>query len=150
MNIQDHVHICHSRYSMNPISPLRQSFTQTNSQLIASQALITATFSLVQQVINSKAFPPLRMLYTSETIQGQVYIPAVNWVLMIATVIFVAAFKNLTQLTNAYGFAVATVMFTTTCLIAIQIRYIKKLSVFISIGFFIIFGFFDGKGWILN
>lgn len=64
---------------------------------------------------------------------------------MIVTVIFVAAFRNVTKLTNAYGFAVATVMFTTTCLIAIQIRYIKKLSVFISIGFFIIFGFFDGK-----
>ena len=145
MNIQDHVHICHSRYSTNAISPLLQSFTPTNFQLIASQALITATFSLVQQLINSKAFPPLRMLYTSETIQGQVYIPAVNWVLMIATVIFVVAFTDLTKLTNAYGFAVATVMFTTTCLIAIQIRYIKKLSVFISVGFFIIFGFFDGK-----
>ncbi|KIM43016.1 hypothetical protein M413DRAFT_435192 [Hebeloma cylindrosporum] len=115
--------------------------------LIASQALITATFSLVQQVINSKAFPPLRMLYTSETIQGQVYIPAVNWALMIATIIFVAAFSDLSKLTNAYGFAVATVMFTTTCLIAIQIRYIKKLSVFISIGFFLIFGFLDALFW---
>ena len=107
--------------------------------------MITATFSLVQQVINSKAFPPIRMLYTSETFQGQVYIPAVNRVLMIATVIFVAAFTNLANLTNTYGFAVSTVMFTTTCLIAIQIRYIKKLSVLISIGFSLIFGFFDGK-----
>jgi KUP system potassium uptake protein len=107
--------------------------------------MITATFSLVQQVINSKAFPPIRMVYTSDTIQGQVYIPAVNWVLMIATVIFVVGFTNLTNLTNAYGFAVATVMFTTTFLIAIQMRYIKKLPVLLSIVFFTIWGFFDGE-----
>ena len=145
MNLQDHVHFCRSRYSTNPLLPCRPSFTQMDAQLIASQAMITATFSLVQQVIHSKAFPPVRMLYTSETIQGQVYIPAVNWALMIATIIFVVAFTNLTNLTNAYGFAVATVMYTTTCLIAIQMRCIKKLPVVISIVFFTIWGFFDGE-----
>ena len=41
--------------------------------------MITATFSLFQQVINMKSFPSLRLTYTSETIQGQVYVPAVNW-----------------------------------------------------------------------
>lgn len=47
--------------------------------LIASQALITATFSLVQQLVNMKSLPPLSLVYTSEKIQGQVYIPMVNW-----------------------------------------------------------------------
>lgn len=84
------------------------------------------------------------MLYTSETVQGQVYIPAVNWTLMIAVIILVAAFTNLTNLTNAYGFAVSTVMFTTSVMIAIQIRYVKKWPVLVSILYFIPFGFFDG------
>ena len=106
--------------------------------------MITATFSLVQQVINSRAFPPLRMLYTSETIQGQVYIPAANWTLMIATIILVAVFTNLTNLTNAYGFAVSTVMFTTTVMIAVQMKYVKQWPIMVSIMFFIVFGFFDG------
>ena len=64
---------------------------------------------------------------------------------MIATIIIVAAFKNATQLSNAYGFAVATVMFTTTVLIAMQIRYVKHLPLIVSILFFLCFGFFDGE-----
>ncbi|KIK69708.1 hypothetical protein GYMLUDRAFT_34109 [Collybiopsis luxurians FD-317 M1] len=115
--------------------------------LVASQALITATFSLVQQVVNMKSFPPLRMLYTSETIQGQVYIPAVNWTLMIITVIIVAVFSDLTKLTNAYGFAVATVMLSTSGLLAVQMRYVKHWPVAISLAYFLVFGFFDGLFW---
>ncbi|KAF9481220.1 potassium transporter [Pholiota conissans] len=115
--------------------------------LIASQAMITATFSLIQQVINSKAFPPLRMYYTSETIQGQVYIPAANWTLMVVTIIVVAAFKDLLALTLAYGFAVSTVMFSTTWLLAIQMYYVKHLPLAIAVGFFVVWGFFDGLYW---
>lgn len=113
-------------------------------QIIASQAMISATFSLVQQLINTKSFPPIRMHYTSETIQGQIYIPAINWALMIATIVAVAVFSNLANLTNAYGFAVATVMFSTSVLIAIQMYYIKNLPLIIALGYMITFGFFDG------
>ncbi|KAF5389290.1 hypothetical protein D9757_003396 [Collybiopsis confluens] len=115
--------------------------------LVASQALITATFSLFQQVVNMKSFPPLRMVYTSETIQGQVYIPAVNWTLMVITIIIVGVFSDLTKLTNAYGFAVATVMFSTSALLAVQMRYVKHWPVLIALAYFLIFGFFDGLFW---
>jgi KUP system potassium uptake protein len=64
---------------------------------------------------------------------------------MIATVIVVAAFNNATQLSNAYGFAVATVMFTTTVLISLQIRYVKHLPYIFGILFLLFFGFLDGK-----
>ncbi|KAJ4491170.1 potassium transporter [Lentinula edodes] len=114
---------------------------------VASQALITATFSLFQQVVNMKSFPSIRMHYTSETIMGQVYIPAVNWTLMIITVIIVAVFSNLTNLTNAYGFAVATVMFSTSLLLAVQMVYVKRWPILIAIGYFLTFGFFDGLFW---
>jgi KUP system potassium uptake protein len=115
--------------------------------LIASQALITASFSLVQQLVNMRSLPHLHMVHTSDKNQGQLYIPVVNWILMIVTIVIVGAFNNATQLTNAYGFAVATVMFTTTVLIALQIRYVKHLPIVLSIVFLVFFGFFDGLFW---
>ncbi|KAF8139183.1 potassium transporter [Mycena galopus ATCC 62051] len=115
--------------------------------IIASQAMITATFSLIQQLVNMRALPPLQMSYTSETIQGQVYIPAVNWTLMIGTIIIVAAFSNLANLTNAYGFAVATVMFSTTILLAMQMRWVKQWPAVVAVGYFVLWGFFDGLFW---
>lgn len=98
----------------------------------------------MQQIVHSRAFPPIRMLHTSETIQGQIYIPAFNWVLMVATIVIVAVFANLANLSNAYGFCVATVMITTSALIAIQIPAIKRLPVILGIAYFLTFGFFDG------
>ncbi|KAF8476540.1 potassium transporter [Russula ochroleuca] len=115
--------------------------------LIASQAMITATFSLVQQLVNQKCLPSLRLVHTSDKVQGQIYIPIANWILMIATIVIVAAFKSSTQLTNAYGFAVATVMFTTSVLISLQIRYIKHLPWIVGILFLSFFGFLDGLFW---
>lgn len=64
---------------------------------------------------------------------------------MIATIALVAGFNNATQLTNAYGFAVATVMFTTTILISVQMRYVKHLPLLVSILFLLFFGFLDGN-----
>jgi KUP system potassium uptake protein len=68
---------------------------------------------------------------------------------MIATTVIVAAFNNSTQLTNAYGFAVATVMFSTTVLIALQMRYVKHLPIICSIMFLGFFGFLDGESSVL-
>jgi KUP system potassium uptake protein len=64
---------------------------------------------------------------------------------MIATTVIVAAFNNSTKLTNAYGFAVATVMFTTSVLISLQIHYVKHLPWIIGILFLSTFGFVDGN-----
>ncbi|KAJ3576321.1 hypothetical protein NP233_g493 [Leucocoprinus birnbaumii] len=118
--------------------------------LIASQAMISATFSLVQQLVNMKVLPPFRLIYTSEKIQGQVYIPAVNWTLMVTTAIMVATFKDLAHMTDAYGFAVSTVMVTTTVLIALQTVYVKQLPVALALAFFLVFGFFDGLFWVAS
>lgn len=64
---------------------------------------------------------------------------------MIATTVIVAAFNNSTQLTNAYGFAVATVMFTTSVLISVQMRYVKHLPWIVGTLFLLFFGFLDGN-----
>jgi KUP system potassium uptake protein len=66
---------------------------------------------------------------------------------MVVTVAVVAAFKNLSNLSNAYGFSVATVMFSTTVLLAVQMVWVKHWSVFIALGYFVIFGFLDGLFW---
>ena len=63
---------------------------------------------------------------------------------MVGTIIIVGAFQNLANMSNAYGFAVATVMFSTSVLIAIQIPAIKHLPVVVGIAYFLTFGFFDG------
>ncbi|KAG8799422.1 hypothetical protein FRC16_005165 [Serendipita sp. 398] len=115
--------------------------------LVASQAIITATFSLFQQVINLRSLPPVRMRYTSDAIQGQIYIPSVNWILCVGTIVFVLIFKDLAKMTNAYGFAVATVMFVTTTLITIQIPYVKHLPWVLAVAWFLFFGFLDGLFW---
>ncbi|KAF8318169.1 potassium transporter [Clavulina sp. PMI_390] len=115
--------------------------------LIASQALITATFSLIQQLVNYKSLPPFRLRYTNEKMQGQVYIPVANWVLCIATVVVVAVFKNLANMSNAYGFAVATVMIVTSTFIAIQIYCVKHLPIVVSFLYFVPFVFLDGIFW---
>ncbi|KIY45499.1 potassium transporter [Fistulina hepatica ATCC 64428] len=115
--------------------------------IIASQALISATFSLFQQVINLKSFLPLKICHTSDNIEGQIYIPAVNWTLMIIIVILIACFSNSTNLTNAYGFAVATVMLSTTGLLTVHMLWVKHWPVIVAVGYFLIWGFFDGLFW---
>ncbi|KAG9102566.1 hypothetical protein FRC06_001760 [Ceratobasidium sp. 370] len=119
--------------------------------LIASQAMITAAFSLAsqitQQLINLRSFPPLLMKYTSEKVQGQVYVPAVNWSIALGCIVVVAVFKDLAALTNAYGFAVATVMIVTTSLLAFQIPLVKRLPAILGVAFFVFFGFIDCLFW---
>ncbi len=109
--------------------------------------MITATFSLVHQLIGMKCFPAIRVHYTSRVTQGQVYIPAINWLLLIGTCATVGGFGSSFALTLAYGFAVATVMLTTTILLSIQIPFVKHLSWLLGVAFFLCFGFVDGLFW---
>ncbi|KAI3432754.1 hypothetical protein D9Q98_004295 [Chlorella vulgaris] len=90
----------------------------TCAAIIASQALISGSFTIAQQAISLNAFPRLTVRHTSEKIMGQVYVPAVNWCLMVACVAVVAAFKSSAKIGNAYGLAVVTVMLLDTSLLA--------------------------------
>ncbi|ORY35332.1 potassium transporter-domain-containing protein [Naematelia encephala] len=115
--------------------------------LIASQAMITATFSLVHQLIGMRAFPAMRIKHTSNLTAGQVYIAPINWLMMVGTIAVVGGFGSSGSLTLAYGFAVATVLFVTTTLIALSISYVKHLTFLLGIAFLIFFGFLDGLFW---
>lgn len=88
----------------------------TMASIIASQALISGVFSLTSQAIQMGFCPRLQIIHTSSREIGQIYVPAINWALMLATIWLVLEFKSSSNLTNAYGIAVALTMFLTTFL----------------------------------
>jgi KUP system potassium uptake protein len=102
-------------YAMAPdwaITPL--AILATMATVIASQALISGAFSLTVQAVQLDYLPRLAILHTSEKHIGQVYVPLVNWLLMIGCVGLVIAFQTSSALASAYGIAVTTTMLITT------------------------------------
>jgi KUP system potassium uptake protein len=88
----------------------------TAATVIASQAVISGMFSLTRQAIMLGFWPRARVNHTSDSLMGQIYVPGVNWVLMITTIALVVSFKASTNLANAYGIAVTGTMTITTVL----------------------------------
>ncbi|MBC7794968.1 MAG: potassium transporter Kup [Clostridia bacterium] len=88
----------------------------TVASVIASQALISGAFSLSQQAIQLGYLPRLSVVHTSDKAKGQIYVPAANWVLMIACISIVLTFKSSANLAAAYGMAVTGTMTITTVL----------------------------------
>jgi KUP system potassium uptake protein len=105
----------HPFYALVPRSLLYPMVAlATTATVIASQALISGAFSLTQQAIQLGFCPRIQIVHTSAEVKGQVYIPAVNWALMIACLILVASFKESGGLAGAYGLAVTATMSLTT------------------------------------
>jgi len=94
----------------------------TLATMIASQALISGAFSLISQAISLDLFPSVRVLHTSKSEEGQIYVPLVNYTLMVVTILLVIAFQRSEAFAHAYGVAVTAVivltsMMTTTLLL---------------------------------
>src|SRR5690606_11953111 len=94
----------------------------TAASVIASQALITASFSVTKQVIQLGYLPRLRIMHTSEKSSGQVYLPFVNWTLYGCIVMAVVFFGSSSKLAAAYGITVTIDMLITTVLTFFVIR----------------------------
>lgn len=90
----------------------------TLATIVASQALITAVFSLTQQAMQLGLSPRFKAINPSAATRGQIYIPALNWLLMVATVAIVLGFRSSASLAAAFGLAVSTTMAITTVLFA--------------------------------
>jgi KUP system potassium uptake protein len=88
----------------------------TCATVIASQALISGAFSLTMQAVQLGFVPRQKVLQTSPKAKGQIYVPTVNWILMIACIILVIGFRSSTNLAAAYGIAVTTTMVIDTIL----------------------------------
>jgi KUP system potassium uptake protein len=91
----------------------------TAATIIASQAVISGCFSVTQQAIQLGFIPRLRIAHTSESAAGQIYIPAVNWALMVMVILLVLMFGSSSNLAAAYGIAVTGAMTIDTVLIAV-------------------------------
>jgi len=98
----------------------------TAATVIASQAVITGAFSITQQAVQLGLLPRMTIQRTSETVAGQIYVPAVNWLLMSGVLLLLVMFKNSSNLAAAYGIAVTATMVVTVLLLnVIAIRYWK-------------------------
>jgi KUP system potassium uptake protein len=113
----------------------------TVATVIASQATISGAFSVAQQAIALGFLPRMRILHTSEREMGQIYIPFVNWVQLVAVVLAVLGFGSSSHLASAYGIAATATMLCTTFLTFFVIRFGWKFPVLLcvaSTGFFFI------------
>ncbi|KAI4366976.1 hypothetical protein MLD38_022766 [Melastoma candidum] len=116
----------------------------TLAAIVGSQAVITATFSIVKQCNALGCFPRVKIVHTSKHIYGQIYIPEINWILMILTLAVTIGFHDTTLIGNAYGLAFMTVMFVTTFLMSLVIIFVWQRSIFLAAGFLIIFWVIEG------
>ncbi|GMH25642.1 hypothetical protein Nepgr_027485 [Nepenthes gracilis] len=114
----------------------------TLAAIVGSQAVITATFSIVKQCHALGCFPRVKVVHTSKHIHGQIYIPEINWILMVLTLAITIGFRDTTLIGNAYGLACMTVMFITTCLMALIIIFVWQLNI-LAIPFLLVFGFIE-------
>ena len=112
----------------------------TVATIIASQAIITGSFSMTRQATQLGWLPGMRIRQTSDKVYGQIYVPVVNWLMMIATVAITFAFGSSERLSGAYGTAVATTMLLTTILLFRAMRGVwhwPLLAVVLVGGFFL-------------
>jgi KUP system potassium uptake protein len=119
----------------------------TVATIIASQAIVTGSYSMTRQAMQLGWMPGFAIRQTSDQIYGQIYVPVVNWLMMAATVGITLAFGSSDHLAGAYGTAVSTTMLLTTCLLFNAMRGVWRWSLLTSCliaGVFIIvdLGFF--------
>ena len=107
----------------------------TLATVIASQAVISGAFSVIQQAVQLGFLPRVKITHTSASAAGQIYIPAVNWTLLGMVVLLVLSFRSSSNLASAYGIAVTGNMFITTLMMAVLVLTVWKWNRWLSYGF---------------
>lgn len=116
----------------------------TLAAIIASQALISGTFSLINEAMKLKLWPAARVVFPSHTM-GQLYVPKMNWTLMFGSITAVLIFRESSAMEGAYGLAITVNMLMTTSLLVFYFAMVKEerfLSVLLALGFFTLEGMF--------
>jgi KUP system potassium uptake protein len=119
----------------------------TMATVIASQAVISGAFSVTQQAIQLGFMPRLRIIHTSSAAAGQIYIPVINWALMIMVIVLVLTFRTSSNLAAAYGIAVTGAMLIDTCLLAVVLFVLWKWNrilagILVAVFFLVDFAYF--------
>ncbi len=143
--------LAHPEMNISPFYKLVPEFLlypmialSTAATVIASQALISGVFSLTQQAVQLGFCPRVRIVHTSSEMQGQIYIPFVNYALMIACLAVVIGFKESGGLAGAYGIAVTATMIITSLLYFLVLTHDRKWplwKVIPLVGIFLVFDF---------
>ncbi|XVE73280.1 hypothetical protein DITRI_Ditri11bG0104900 [Diplodiscus trichospermus] len=108
--------------------------------IIASQAMISGTFSIIQQSLSLGCFPRVKIVHTSAKYEGQVYIPEVNYLLMLACIGVTFGFRTTGKIGNAYGIAVVFVMTLTSSLVVLVMIMIWKTNILFIIAYVLVIG----------
>jgi KUP system potassium uptake protein len=114
----------------------------TIATIIASQAMISGVYSLTQQAIQLGYLPRVRVLHTSAGHRGQIYLPEINWAMMIGCIALVLAFRESTNLAGAYGIAVTATMGITSIIYYLVVTRLWKWSFWkagLLVGLFLVF-----------
>ncbi|KAI1435951.1 potassium transporter [Xylaria sp. CBS 124048] len=112
--------------------------------IVASQAMITACFQLISQLMTLSYCPHVKVVHTSTKFHGQIYVPFVNWILMVGTVIVTAVYSNTTRLGNAYGVCVIFVTFFDTCFVTLVALLVWRVPPYYVVLPWLFFATHDG------
>lgn len=110
------------------------------ASVVGSQAIISGTFSIINQSQSLSCFPRVKVVHTSEKIHGQIYIPEINWLLMILCIAVTVGFRDTKHMGNASGLAVITVMLVTTFLTSLVIMVCWHKPPLLALAFLLFFG----------
>lgn len=115
----------------------------TMAAIIASQALITGSFTLISEAIRLNFWPKVRLVYPSDK-KGQLYVPSVNWLLWAGCIGIVLYFKESSYMEAAYGLAITLTMIMTTILMSVYL-YVKRVSKWMVAVFLVIYLAIEGS-----
>ena len=105
--------------------------------VIASQATISGAFSATQQASRLNLLPRLQIKHTSDTAQGQIYIPIVNWILLLLVIVLVIGFQNSEKLAAAYGIAVAGDLVISSIIVLLTLAFMRGRKHWLLLSFFV-------------
>ena len=104
----------------------------TLASIIASQALISGSFTLISEAISLNFWPRVQVKYPTN-VRGQIYIPSVNWILCVGCIMVVFYFKSSERMTAAYGFSITVAMLMTTILMFYFLHYVKRFPLWVVV-----------------
>ena len=122
----------------------------TAATVIASQAVISGAYSLVSQAILLGFMPRMTIMHTSDSEQGQIYIPVVNWALLFMVVVTIIEFRESVNLAAAYGISVTSTMMITAILLGVVMYREWKMNLFLVLALTTIFFILDFAFWTAN
>ena len=121
----------------------------TMATIIASQALISGSFTLISEAVNLNFWPRVTVKYPTN-VKGQIYIPSLNWILWIGCMTTMFYFRESAHMEAAYGFSIVITMLMTTTLMSIYMRYVKKWNRVLVWGILSIFIIVESAFFVAN